>query len=157
MILIARNIFAAATIFVTMDTQTSQGPMVLLTRLSRQVYRLTTEARLGMRLKHFVLLNHVRDEAASQKGLAETLCMDANNLVLLLNEVEALGFAQRRRDPADRRRHLVEITPAGRRALERGYRAMESVEDDVLGALDDEQRAQLTRLLALAADGQPGA
>lgn len=30
--------------------------MVLLTRLSRQVYRLTTEARLGMRMKHFVLL-----------------------------------------------------------------------------------------------------
>lgn len=124
--------------------------MVLLTRLSRQVYRLTTEARLGMRMKHFVLLNHVRDHPVTQKALTDALCMDANNLVLLLNEVEGLGYVERRRDPADRRRHVVEITAAGRRALRRGERGMESVEDDVLGALDAEQRSELTLLLARA-------
>ena len=48
-----------------------------------------------------------------QQELGELLCVDANNLVLLLNDLEAREFAFRRRDPADRRRHLVEITDEG--------------------------------------------
>jgi DNA-binding MarR family transcriptional regulator len=70
--------------------------------------------------------------------------------VLLLNELEAAGFAQRRRDPGDRRRHLVEITPAGRSAAERAERAQEAIEDEVLAALSLEERAQLRELLGRA-------
>ena len=83
------------------------------------------------------------------------LCIDANNLVILLNELEAAGFALRRRDPTDRRRHLVDITPDGRRALERAERGIASVEDEVLGALSASERASLQRLLAKAIDGAP--
>ena len=55
--------------------------------------------------------------------------------MLLLNELEAAEHVERRRDALDRRRHLVHITAAGRRALERAERAQESVEDEVLAAL----------------------
>ena len=46
-------------------------------------------------------------DGCPQQELADALCMDANNVVLLLNELEELGYVARLRDPHDRRRHLV--------------------------------------------------
>ena len=125
--------------------------MVLLTRLAKQVYRRSDEELLGMHLRHLMALSYVRDHTGVlQQELAETLCMDANNVVLLLNELEELGYSSRRRDPMDRRRHLVELTPGGKRALERAERAQEGIEDDVLRGLQPAERAILRELLARA-------
>ena len=119
-----------------MATKTTPGVTVLVTELSRVVYRRTSEDLLGMRLKEFVMLAHLREHSPiPQQDLGEMLCIDANNLVLLLNELEARGFAYRRHDPADRRRHLVEITDEGLDAFENAEHGIESVEDDVLAAL----------------------
>jgi DNA-binding MarR family transcriptional regulator len=79
--------------------------------------------------------------------------MDANNVVLLLNELEDLGYVTRRRDPHDRRRHLVELTDEGSRALTSAERAQETIEDDVLRALDPSERAILWQLLTRALQG----
>ena len=137
-----------------MDTTTALGTITLLTRLSKLVYRKTPESQLGVRLKHFVVLSYLADrEGIPQQELGDICGMDANNLVLVLNELEAAGLAQRRRDPQDRRRHIVEVTDAGRTAFERGERAREAVEDDVLGALDSDERQTLRRLLAKALEG----
>jgi DNA-binding MarR family transcriptional regulator len=131
------------------------GSMVLVTRLARVVFRRSTEALLGMRLKQFVALNHLRDhEGLAQQALGEALCLDANNLVLLLNELEAAGLVERRRDPGDRRRHIVEITRAGRKALLRAERGMESIEDEVLAGLSGDERATLRALLSRALEGE---
>jgi len=128
--------------------------MALLTRLAKQVYRRSSEELLGMHMRHLVALSYVRDhDGGPQQGLAEALCMDANNVVLLLNELEDLGYVTRRRDPSDRRRHLVDLTPAGREALSAAERAQESIEDDVLQALDADERATLWRLLGRALRG----
>lgn len=133
------------------------GSTVLITRLSRRVYRRATEEILQMSLKQFITLNAIRDGggALTQQALGDVLCLDANNLVLLLNQLEESGYAMRRRDPSDRRRHLVDITASGRRALERAERGMESVEDEVLGKLDATERAELRELLARALDDAP--
>ena len=80
------------------------------------------------------------------------LCVDANNLVLLLNDLESREFAFRRRDPADRRRHLVEITAEGLRAFDSAEKGIESVEDDVLASLSRDERIELQKLLAKALD-----
>ena len=125
--------------------------MVLLTRLSRVVYRRASEAVLGMSLKEYMALNNLRDQNnVTQQALGDSLHLDANNCVLLLNALEAGHLAERRRDRTDRRRHIVELTPAGRLAVERADRALESVEDDVLGALSADERAILHRLLLRA-------
>ena len=80
--------------------------MVLLTRLAKQVYRRSSEELLGMHLRLLMALSYVRDhDGCPQQELAEALCMDANNVVLLLNELEELGYVTRLRDPSDRRRH----------------------------------------------------
>jgi DNA-binding MarR family transcriptional regulator len=137
-----------------MDASSGPGPIVLLTRLARVVYRRSGEDLLGIRLKHLMALAYLREhEQASQQAFSEGMHLDANNCVLLLNELEALGFATRQRDPSDRRRHLVTLTDSGRAALEHAERAQRTIEGDVLGALSAEEKATLNDLLARALDG----
>jgi DNA-binding MarR family transcriptional regulator len=141
-----------------MSTKTTPGVTALLTQLSRVVYRRTSEDLLGMRMKEFVMLAHLREHhPVQQQDLAEMLCIDANNLVLLLNELELREFAYRRRDPTDRRRHLVEITEKGLAAFDRAERGIESVEDEVLASLTGRERVELHSLLGKALEGVPGA
>jgi DNA-binding MarR family transcriptional regulator len=110
-----------------------------------------------MRLRQFVLLSYLRDrEDTPQQDIQEALVLDPNNVVLLLNELEAAGLAERRRDPLDRRRHVVDITAAGRRALERAERAQASLEDEVLAALTAEERETLRGLLLRALERPDG-
>jgi len=127
------------------------GSMVLMSRLAKQFYRRSDEELLGMHLRHLVALAYVRDhDACPQQDLADAFCMDANNVVLLLNELEELGYVARLRDPGDRRRHLVQLTRAGRTALSRSELAQAAIEDEVLGALEPEERKTLRHLLARA-------
>jgi DNA-binding MarR family transcriptional regulator len=137
-----------------MSTNKAPGVTVLLTQLSRVVYRRTPEELLGMRMKEFAMLAHLREHTPiAQQELGEMLCIDANNLVLLLNELESKEFALRRRDPTDRRRHLVEITDEGLRAFENAEKGIESVEDDVLASLSTQERVELQVLLSKALQG----
>jgi MarR family transcriptional regulator, temperature-dependent positive regulator of motility len=142
-----------ATIGSEMTTQAPSvaGTMNLLTRLSRVVYRTATPELLGVKTKEFVTLLYLREMTkATQQRLAESLMLDANNTVLLLNGLEEKGMVERTRDPEDRRRHLVAITPKGLRTVEKAERELETVEGDVLGNLDASQRDQLRELLAKA-------
>jgi len=128
--------------------------MVLLTRLAKQVYRRSSEELLGMHLRLLITLSYLRDhDGCPQQELAEVLSMDANNVVLLLNELEDLGHIARVRDPLDRRRHRVELTKQGVRALTHAEHAQETIEDEVLQALDSSERATLWRLLTRALHG----
>lgn len=136
------------------EARCEPGTMVLMSRLAKQFYRRGEESLLGMHLRHLVALAYVRDHAdCPQQALADAFCMDANNVVLLLNELEQLGYATRLRDPDDRRRHLVRLTDAGRAALARSERAQAAIEDQVLGALAPEERRTLRQLLSRALRG----
>jgi DNA-binding MarR family transcriptional regulator len=127
------------------------GTMVLLSRLAKQFYRRSDEQRLGVHLRHLVALAYMRDhDACPQQALGDAFCMDANNVVLLLNELEQLGYATRLRDPHDRRRHLVQLTDSGRKALLGTQREQGAIEAEVLGALDAEERGTLRDLLERA-------
>jgi DNA-binding MarR family transcriptional regulator len=129
----------------------ARGTITLLSRLSKSVYRKTPESLLGMSMRHFMALSYVADPGSiSQQQLSEILGIDANNTVLLLNEMEGQGLIRRVRDPADRRRHLVEVTEHGHEVFQRAQSAREGVEDEVLGSLSTSERATLHRLLAKA-------
>jgi DNA-binding MarR family transcriptional regulator len=130
---------------------TSTGAIVLLTRLARAAYRQVDEDLLGMRLKEFTLLSALRDTSGrGQKELGEALLMDANSLVLLLNELDDRDWTMRQRDPRDRRRHLVDLTEQGRAALAAAEEAMGQADAGVLDRLSASERADLQRLLAKA-------
>jgi DNA-binding MarR family transcriptional regulator len=139
-----------------MTPEPSPGSLVLLTRLSRLIYRRATEDVLGMRLKQFVALNYLHHmPGVGQRQLGDLLMLDANNCVLLLNDIEAAGWAERRRDPDDRRRHIVEITDSGREALFRAEIALDGLEDEVLGALSSDERDTLRDLLGRVMADKP--
>src|SRR5215831_8654881 len=109
-----------ATICATVQSATTPGSMVLLTRLSRVVYRRATDDVLGMSLKEYSALSLLREQPnLSQQAFCEAVHLDPNNCVLLLNALETDGLVERRRDPNDRRRHLVFLTPAGEQACVR--------------------------------------
>ncbi|MCW3066157.1 MAG: transcriptional regulator, MarR family [Solirubrobacterales bacterium] len=137
-----------------MDATPTPGSMAALTRLAKVVYRRSNDVELGITLRQLVTLTYLRDhEGVPQQTLCGVMHMDASNLVLLLNDLERLGFVSRQRDPEDRRRHLVELTPPGRRAIAHAEHGLESVEDDVLGALSDKERETFHRLLTKALQG----
>jgi DNA-binding MarR family transcriptional regulator len=123
----------------------------MVMHLSKAVHRASSEELLGMRLRQFLVLGYVeRRTPARQQDLCETLMLDANNCVLLLNELEDAGWVERRRDPADRRRHVVELTEAGQTALARARDAQEALEDEILAGLEPAERGQLRELLRKA-------
>jgi DNA-binding MarR family transcriptional regulator len=130
------------------------GLIALLIQINKALHRRTSEELLGMRLKQFLLLGYVGDRGAvSQQELETGLVMDANSVVLLLNETEAAGWSVRKRDPADRRRHMVELTDAGKLAVERAEKAREGIEDEVLSDLSAEERKALRKLLKRVLEG----
>lgn len=134
-----------------MPTATARGTLVLLTRLNRQVYRAAIEAGIGMHPKQYAVLSILREQSrVTQQGLGTALHLDANTVVHLLNAVEEEGWAERRRDPDDRRRHIVVLTPKGNQALDRAEERFDALESEVLAGLSAEDQAKLTELLRRA-------
>jgi DNA-binding MarR family transcriptional regulator len=128
--------------------------MVLLTRLTKQAMRRTNPEDLGLDVRLLMALSFVADhDGAPQQELADALCMDPKNVVLVLNELEAAGHLVRRRDTGDRRRHRVYMTHDGRHTLERATHGFEAVEDEVLQALSPEEREALRELVIRALRG----
>jgi DNA-binding MarR family transcriptional regulator len=110
---------------------------------------------LGQTLKELAALSFLRDfDESTQQSLTDGLCIDANYCVLLLNDLESADYVERRRDPTDRRRHIVTMTDEGRQALHRAEAAQQTLEDEILVALDAQERATLAHLLRKAIDGQ---
>src|SRR5882757_9354644 len=106
----------------------------------------------GLRPRHLIALKLLSEHGpASQQGLAEALSLDPSNVVGLLNELEERGLITRRRDPSDRRRHIVELSTAGKESLAVAYVRLGLVEDSLLAALSAEERATLYHLLVRAA------
>jgi DNA-binding MarR family transcriptional regulator len=127
------------------------GTIVLLTRLARVVYRRSTLELVGMNLKNLGVLAYLRDHpSVSQRTMTDDLSIDSNTGVLVLNDLEDLEYVERRRDPADRRRHIVDITATGLAALEQAELAQGSIEDEILGRLSEPERATFRQLLVKA-------
>jgi MarR family transcriptional regulator, lower aerobic nicotinate degradation pathway regulator len=107
---------------------------------------------LGLHPYHHAILA-VLDEGTreTQGSIADSLGYDRGQLVGLLDELEAVGLVERRRDPSDRRRHVVEMTTAGRKTLAKLRALSKGLERDFLAPLDErEQKVLHTLLLELA-------
>jgi DNA-binding MarR family transcriptional regulator len=142
---------------VTKDTSKSappgiakRWPTLLMIKLGRITMHRFTEALepYGIRPRHVAALIELRDSGElTQQSLCGQLHLDPTNLVTILNELEQRGYATRRRDPEDRRRHLVEVSKKGIAAIEKVSEVMDGVEDDLLDGLEPAEREQLEGLL----------
>jgi DNA-binding MarR family transcriptional regulator len=133
---------------------TEQQLLPLLDHLAR-IGRRAAEASMapgGLRPRHLIALKLLSEHGqASQQSLAEALQLDPSNVVGLLNELEERGLISRRRDPVDRRRHIVELSPLGHKELGLADARLKCVEDGLLSALSTAERGTLYELLVRAA------
>ena len=106
----------------------------------------------GLTPRHLGVLFEVQARPTRQQALIETIGVDPSKLVGLLNDLEADGLIVRKRDPEDRRRHIVEVSAKGSARLEDAKKVAATVEEELLAGLDADQRAELLVLLAQVAD-----
>jgi DNA-binding MarR family transcriptional regulator len=129
---------------------TQRWPTLLMIKLGRITMHRFTEALAphGLRPRHLAALIELRDHGeVSQQALCGRLHIDPTNLVEVLNELEDRGYASRRRDPEDRRRHRVEVSKRGLAVIDKVGAAMDVVEHELLADLTTGERAELERLL----------
>lgn len=133
-------------------------PGFLLALLGQESMRRLRDALTAHDLKprQFQILDLLADRGPiGQRELGQAMAIDHSILVTMLNPLEADGFISRDRDAADRRRHLVSVTPAGRRKLARAAQAQREAEDAMFAALSDGQRAQLREILVTLSASHP--
>jgi DNA-binding MarR family transcriptional regulator len=132
------------------------SPGLLLALFGHEAMRRLRAAHTAHNLKprQFQILGLLHDHAGlAQRELMQTMGVDPSILVTLLNPLEGYGLVTRERDPGDRRRHLVALTPAGERHLESASRAQKETEEALFASLDEDQREQLRALLLVLRDG----
>jgi DNA-binding MarR family transcriptional regulator len=138
--------------------RTSAG--LLLALLGQVAMRRLRDAHTAHQLspRQFQLLGLLHDHGPmGQQELGQIMGVDPSVLVTLLNPLEADGYVSRRRDPADRRRHVVALSPVGATHLAAAAGAQRAAEDELFSGLDTGQREQLRQLLlVLQASHQPG-
>jgi DNA-binding MarR family transcriptional regulator len=109
-------------------------------------------AAYGLKPKHAGLLALLsRGGPTSQLDLARTLHVAPSLMVALVDQLDGLGATQRIRDPEDRRRQIVSLTPEGMKLLATCDRIARRLDRDVTQALDDRQRRSLNELLGVVA------
>jgi MarR family transcriptional regulator, transcriptional regulator for hemolysin len=100
-----------------------------------------------------VLLNLKIQQKANQRALAEAVGITGATLTHHLNAMENDGLLTRRRDPGNRRNHIVEITPVGERTFLRLAAAAQAFDERLRSSLSPADLAKLQTLLDQLAAG----
>jgi len=130
-------------------------PSYLTSQVARFGYRYLERclADRGLLLAHHAVLTALDDFGPlSQQQLADSLALDKSHLVGRIDHLEARGLVERAKDPIDRRRHRVRITPDGRALLDELRPHAERSQEQFLSALSDAERRTLTTLLRRVLD-----
>jgi DNA-binding MarR family transcriptional regulator len=131
-----------------------QQLLPLIDHLARVGRRATESFESGcLRPRHMIALRLLGERGPMpQHAVGIALSLDPSNVVGLLNELEERGLITRRRDPADRRRHIVELSATGSGEVTLTCDQFGVVEDDLFKTLTADERATLYGLLARAVE-----
>jgi DNA-binding MarR family transcriptional regulator len=116
--------------------------------LGRLVRRLRAEHRLP--LAHGMVLGRLdREGVQSVSDLAHAEGVRPQSMAQTVNDLEADGLIQRRPDPEDRRRALIELTEQGQLALAAERQRREGWLAEAITTLSSEEQALLDRTVGL--------
>ena len=105
-------------------------------------------APLGMNTtKAKILMVLTRHEGMTATELLPIAGIEPASMTLLLQSLERAGWIQRTPHPTDKRAVIVSITEGGRAAHESAFNVLEQTNDDLFGALSEEETAELERVL----------
>ena len=118
--------------------------------------QLRIEEQLGISGRDYTALAVISvDAPSSQLELARLMGKAPAMCVGMLDDLEAAGLVARGRDPKDRRRSVVTLTPKGERTLAAADAIAAEVEQHVIAGLTGEERELLLRLLSRTTAGAP--
>jgi MarR family transcriptional regulator, lower aerobic nicotinate degradation pathway regulator len=104
--------------------------------------------REGFEANHYSVLAMLGEgPRETQATVADALDLDPGRLVAVLDSLEERELIVRQRDPHDRRRHVVSITPAGKRQLQKLRSVTKKLEDEFFAPLDTDDRTRFHNLL----------
>jgi MarR family transcriptional regulator for hemolysin len=86
-------------------------------------------------------------EGIQQGLLAEKLEVEPITLVRIIDRLESLGLAERRRHPSDRRAWQLHLTPAAHPMIARMHEISDRTRQEALAGLPDPERAALLQAL----------
>jgi MarR family transcriptional regulator, lower aerobic nicotinate degradation pathway regulator len=110
---------------------------------------------MGLSVRNYAVLVCLDEYGElSQQQVGDRTAIDRSDLVKLIDQLEALGQVERRRDLADRRRHVLSLTAGGARALREADQILERLTSEIFANLSAAERQTLHRL-TLKALGQP--
>jgi MarR family transcriptional regulator for hemolysin len=130
-----------------------------LASVSRAVSRAFDEvlAEAGGSLPVWLVLISLKSGTrASQRELAGAVGVQGATLTHHLNTMESAGLVTRRRDPANRRLHLVELTAAGDALFLRLRDAATAFDQRLRAGLTEAEVSQLGTLLTRLRDNAAG-
>jgi DNA-binding MarR family transcriptional regulator len=96
---------------------------------------------------YIVLTGLVEHPVRTQAALAQAINADKSRIIGVLDDLQHRGLIQRQPDVADRRVHLLSLTPAGDRLRRSVESAIREREEEVLGTLPDADREVFLRSL----------
>ncbi|WP_196772210.1 MarR family winged helix-turn-helix transcriptional regulator [Mycobacterium colombiense] len=94
-----------------------------------------------------VLLALASADGQSQRQLSERLGIHRNAMVVVIDQLEQRGLANRRPRPEDRRAVAVTLTAKARRLLPALHEQGRELENEIAAPLSSKERAELRRLL----------
>jgi len=96
----------------------------------------------------YVVLTALRDEPTrAQSTLARAIGADKTRLIPILDELQQRGLITREPDPADRRVHVLGLTPAGRKLHAQVQTEIRAAEVRLLARLSAADRQAFLRAL----------
>src|SRR5215207_6414633 len=131
------------------DPEPSTVTLLSLTHLmlSRQVAEGAARAGHPVKASHSAVFGQMTAEGSRLTDLAKGANMTPQAMGELVDELEALGYLERRPDPTDRRAKLITLTESGRQCVSAGINTIGDIERSITDALGARGHRELRRML----------
>lgn len=102
---------------------------------------------MALHCRHAAILALAEERSLNQNTIAEATQTHPNAVIGMIDALEQKGLARREQNPSNRREYMVRITPEGKKILGRMERAMSKATLKFTDHLNEDEKADLSRLL----------